>query len=217
MAGCRTKIVKVANMSVAVALFAGVATVACLNASQPVSAIASMESEITVVVDAVKVTINRINDTQLSDDEASGKAVQTYTAKNEISFTADRDAYVRIMLGDKVLWEGDVKVGQPTTAVIDMTGTPIGAYQLSLRASKVGDSLDQYAVAYFWLDYRATIPSIIGTPSAGAYVTVGGRVYSMTTVAFILLLIGVLVYLVATKYSKQELKKAPVKVKSSRR
>lgn len=217
MTSCRTKIVRAANIAVAVALFASVATTVCLNTDQSASATASMESEITVVVDAVRIAINRINDTQLSGDEASGKAVQTYTAKNEISFTTDRDAYVRIMLGDKVLWEGDAKADQPTTVVIDMTGTPIGAYQLSIRASKMGDSLNQYAVAYFWLDYRATIPSIIGAPSAGAYVTVGGRVYSMTTIAFILLLIGVLVYLVATKYSKQELKKAPAKVKPSRR
>lgn len=217
MTSCRIKIARAANIAVVVALFASVATTVCLNTGQPVSATASMESEITVVVDAVRITINRINDTQLSGDEASGKAVQTYTAKNEISFTTDRDAHVRIMFGDKALWEGDAKAGQPATAVIDMTGTPIGAYQLSLRASKMGDSLSQYAVAYFWLDYRATIPSIIGAPSAGAYVTVGGRVYSMTTIAFILLLIGVLVYLVATKYSKQELKKASVKVKSNHR
>lgn len=161
----------------------------------------SVETTISVTVDAVNVNITQINGITFDNNDEAGKsAIVTYNAKNEIHFKTDEDAHVRIMLGSKVLWEGDTKAGQPTTATIDITGNEVGVYNLQIRATKPGDDLDKYSVAFFHLDYRATVPSIIpNVPNTGMYVTMGGRVYSMTTIATVALLIAIVALLVSSK------------------
>ena len=158
-------------------------------------------------------------DTQINDSvfdnpsDASSVAIKTYDAKNEIHFRTDEDAHVKIMLGDEVLWEGDAKADQPVVAEIDLSGKGIGVYQFTLMAY-YPDGTGGFPYN-FWLDYQATIPS--NAPNTGLYVTVGGRVYSMTTLAIVLILAAVAVFLAASRGRNHEMAKAKAKAKANRK
>ena len=182
---------------------------------------ASGEATVSVTVRAVSVNIIRVNDFQFGDGVSSGTtAVKTYNAKNNVTLKTDNDAHVKIVLDGDVLWEGDTKAGQPVNATIDLSGRPVGVYQLEVRAS-FPDDLDAYSASSFWLDYQATVPSIIpgdvNAPNTGLYVTIGGRVYSMTTIAILLILAALVVFLACTRGQNREMAKAKAKVKASRK
>lgn len=175
------------------------------------------DAAVSVTVRAISVNITQINDFKFDGDiNADNVAVKTYEAKNEVHFTTDQDAHVQIVLGDDVVWEGDTRAGQPIVADIDLGGRPLGTYQFAVRASFM-DNLDAYSESYFWLDYQATVPSIINAPNTGLYVNIGGRIYSMTTIAFVLLMLGIVVFLACTRQSNKEMAKAKARAKSNRK
>ncbi|MDO4271955.1 MAG: hypothetical protein Q4C83_03190 [Candidatus Saccharibacteria bacterium] len=214
-------ICKTARATVVAGMAATVVGLSIGMVSQPVFAAddantSSAESTISVTVKAVKIDVTQINGAIFTDNaEVGSTAVRTLNAKNEVHFKTDQDAHVVIKQGDKVFWEGDTKAGQPVTATIDLTDYQVGVYTFTVEAS-LADT-EGSSLVYFHLDYRATIPSIIpggdvNAPNTGLYMTIGGRVYSMTTIALILLLAAVMVYLICRKMGdKQE---APVKAKS---
>lgn len=175
---------------------------------------ASGEATITVTVDAVTIDIIKINGTVFGGSvEPGAVAVKTFNAKNDIHLRTDKDSKVQIIIGDKVLWEGETKAGQPVTATIDLTGYPVDVYKLKIKATADDGSIAEAAA---WLDYQATLPSIlpdggVDAPNTGLYVTIGGRVYSMTTVAFLLILLALVIYLVSSRASKHEVAKAKTK------
>lgn len=183
------------------------------------------ESKVNVTVDAAVVTITKINGVDVS---AGVPAVDTRSPQNDVHFKVSEDAHVKIVLGDKVLWEGDAKADQPINAHIDLNGAATGIYDIAIRASKTGVDEKHYTQQFFRLNYRPTIPSIIpdntdnvvnrnwrpSAPNTGLYVTVGGHVYSMTTVAFLAILVAVMVYLIANKFSEK--KKVAVTAKTSK-
>ena len=206
-----------------------VVAVAATNIGQTAQAAELLEggskSTISVEVRAVQITITQINDTVFDNQSlVDNIAIRTYQSKNEVHFKANQDAHVTLMLGDKVLWEGDVKKDQPTVATFDLGETAVGIYNLALRGYTTEDR-EHYSVTFFHLDYRAMIPSIIpdndqtvihsngnvSAPNTGMYVTIGGRVYSMTTVAFLLLLTAVAVFLICSKFGKRQPATATVK------
>lgn len=214
-----SRMVMVAGMAMAVAAM----PVAIAGNVSPVHAAtsASGEATVSVTVRAVSVNIIRVNDFQFGDGIGSGTtAVKTYNAKNNVTLKTDNDAHVKIVLDGDVLWEGDTKAGQPVNATIDLNGRPVGVYQLEVRAS-FPDDLDAYSTSSFWLDYQATVPSIIpggvNAPNTGLYVTIGGRVYSMTTIAILLILAALVVFLACTRGQNREMAKAKAKVKASRK
>lgn len=179
------------------------------------------EATISVTVESIKAEITQINNSVFnSPDEAASVAIKTYNAKNEIHFKTDEDGHVKIMLGDEVMWEGDTKADQPVVAEIDLTGKPVGVYQFTLMVYYPdGDGGFPYN---FWLDYQATIPSIIpggdiNAPNTGLYVTIGGRVYSMTTLAIVLILAAVVVFLATTRGRNHEMAKAKARAKSNKK
>ena len=178
---------------------------------------ASSEVPVTVTVRRVKVNITQVNDLKFEGDVNSDNvAIKTYEAKNEVHFTTDQDAHVQIILGDDVVWEGDTKAGQPIVATVDLNGRPVGVYQFTMRASFL-DGPEGYSDSHFWLDYQATVPSIINAPNTGLYVSIGGRIYSMTTIAFVLLMLGIVVFLACTRQSNKEMAKAKARAKSNRK
>ena len=214
-----SRMVMVAGMAMAVVAM----PVAIAGNASPVHAVtsASGEATVSVTVRAVSVNIIRVNDFQFGDGVSSGTtAVKTYNAKNNVTLKTDNDAHVKIVLDGDVLWEGDTKAGQPVNATIDLNGRPVGVYQLEVRAS-FPDDLDAYSTSSFWLDYQATVPSIIpgdvNAPNTGLYVTIGGRVYSMTTIAILLILAALVVFLACTRGQNREMAKAKAKVKASRK
>lgn len=184
----------------------------------------STESVFNVRVDAAKIDILRINDTDVRDGVAVG---DTTNPKNSIHFKVDSDAYAKIVIGDKVLWQGDVKAGQPVDAQIDLGNTAAGVYDFAIRAYKDKNNTSSYSQQFFRLNYKPIIPSIIPddtgkvinknlnpkAPNTGLYVTIGGHIYSMTTVAFLAILVAVAVYLIANKFSE---KKVAVTAKTSK-
>lgn len=185
-------------------------------------------STVSVRIRAVATTITQVNNSRFDNNEQAGSvAIKTQESKNQVHFKTDNDAHVKIVLGDKVLWEGDTKAGQPVTAMIDLGTTAPGIYNIAIKAA-LKDNLDHPQTVYFHLDYQATIPSIIpdnnGTiydkggvkaPNTGMYVTMGGRVYSMSTVSLVLLLMAVAVFLICTK-GRKETAKATVKAKTAK-
>lgn len=179
------------------------------------------EATISVTVESIKAEITQINGSVFDNPaDASSVAIKTYDAKNEVHFKTDEDAHVKIMLGDEVVWEGDTKADQPAVAEIDLTGKPIGVYQFTLMAY-YPDGTGGFPYN-FWLDYQATIPSIIpggdiNAPNTGLYVTIGGRVYSMTTLAIVLILAAVAVFLAASRGRNHEMAKAKARAKSNRK
>lgn len=187
---------------------------------------ASTESVLTVNVDSVSVNITKINNTDVRDGVA---ATDTTQPQNAIHFRTDRNAYVKIVIGDKVMWEGDVKAGQPVTAQIDLGNTAAGIYDFSIRAYKDKDSVGSYTQQFFRLNYRPIIPSIIPddtgkvihknlnpkAPNTGLYINVGGHIYSMTTVAFLAILVAVMVYLIANRFSEKNKATATAKTSKS--
>ena len=212
-----------ATLVVGMATAVVAAPLATLGLPQIASAATSAggDATVTVTVKSIKAEITQINSSVFDNPaDASSVAIKTYDAKNEIHFKTDDDAHVKIMLGDDVLWEGDTKADQPTVAEIDLSGRAIGVYQLTLMAYYPdGDGGYPYN---FWLDYQATIPSIIpggdiNAPNTGLYVTIGGRVYSMTTLAIVLILAAVAVFLAATRGRNHEMAKAKAKAKSNRK
>lgn len=214
-----SRMVMVAGMAMAVVAM----PVAIAGNASPAHAAtsASGEATVSVTVRAVSVNIIRVNDFQFGDGISSETtAVKTYNAKNNVTLKTDNDAHVKIVLGGDVLWEGDTKAGQPVNATIDLNGRPVGVYQLEVRAS-FPDDLDAYSTSSFWLDYQATVPSIIpgdvNAPNTGLYVTIGGRVYSMTTIAILLILAALVVFLTCTRGQNREMAKAKAKVKASRK
>lgn len=224
-----TTVDKVMQKLSRVTLVVGMATavvaapLATLGVPQIASAATSVggDATVSVTVESIKAEITQINGSVFDNPSDAGSvAIKTYDAKNEIHFKTDDDAHVKIMLGDDVLWEGDTKADQPTVAEIDLSGRAIGVYQLTLMAYYPdGDGGYPYN---FWLDYQATIPSIIpggdiNAPNTGLYVTIGGRVYSMTTLAIVLILAAVAVFLAATRGRNHEMAKAKAKAKSNRK
>ena len=214
-----SRMVMVAGMAMAVVAM----PVAIAGNVSPAHAVtsASGEATVSVTVRAVSVDIIRVNDFQFGDGVSSGTtAVKTYNAKNSVTLKTDNDAHVKIVLDGDVLWEGDTKAGQPVNATIDLNGRPVGVYQLEVRAS-FPDDLDAYSTASFWLDYQATVPLIIpgdvNAPNTGLYVTIGGRVYSMTTIAILLILAALVVFLACTRGQNKEMAKAKAKVKAGRK
>lgn len=215
-----SRVTLVVGMATAVAA----APLATLGVPQIASAATSVggDATVSVTVRAVSVDIIRVNDFQFGDGISSETtAVKTYNAKNNVTLKTDNDAHVKIVLDGDVLWEGDTKAGQPANATIDLNGRPVGVYQLEVRAS-FPDDLDAYSTSSFWLDYQATIPSIIpggdiNAPNTGLYVTIGGRVYSMTTLAIVLILAAVAVFLAATRGRNHEMAKAKARAKSNRK
>ena len=212
-----------ATLVVGMATAVVAAPLATLGVPQIASAATSVggDATVSVAVESIKAEITQINSSVFDNPaDASSVAIKTYDAKNEIHFKTDDDAHVKIMLGDDVLWEGDTKADQPTVAEIDLSGRAIGVYQLTLMAYYPdGDGGYPYN---FWLDYQATIPSIIpggdiNAPNTGLYVTIGGRVYSMTTLAIVLILAAVAVFLAATRGRNHEMAKAKAKAKSNRK
>ena len=176
------------------------------------------EATISVTVDTINVDITQINDFTFEGDiDHSNVAVKTYEAKNEVHFTTDQDAHVQIILGGDVVWEGDTKAGQPVVATVDLSGRPVGVYQFTMRVSFPNDADGGYSESSFWLDYQATVPSIINAPNTGLYVNIGGRIYSMTTIAFVLLMLGIVVFLACTRQSNKEMAKAKARAKSNRK
>ncbi len=212
-----------ATLVVGMATTVVAAPLATLGVPQIASAATSVggDATVSVTVESIKAEITQINGSVFDNPSDAGSvAIKTYDAKNKIHFKTDDDAHVKIMLGDDVLWEGDTKADQPTVAEIDLSGRAIGVYQLTLMAYYPdGDGGYPYN---FWLDYQATIPSIIpggdiNAPNTGLYVTIGGRVYSMTTLAIVLILAAVAVFLAATRGRNHEMAKAKAKAKSNRK
>ena len=212
-----------ATLVVGMATAVVAAPLTMLGSPQQASAVTSMggDATVSVTVDKIKAEITQINDSVFDNpSDASSVAIKTYDAKNEIHFRTDEDAHVKIMLGDEVLWEGDAKADQPVVAEIDLSGKGIGVYQLTLEAY-YPDGTGGYPYN-FWLDYQATIPSIIpggdiNAPNTGLYVTVGGRVYSMTTLAIVLILAAVAVFLAASRGRNHEMAKAKARAKSNKK
>lgn len=223
-----SKSVKVATVAVASTIMA--TTTLCVGLANwtPAMAVATSaggDALVTVTVRAVQVTITQINNTYFDKGEAGSTAVDTYDAKNEIHFKTDYDAHVQIVLGDEVLWQGDTKAGQPVVAQIDLGDRTVGLYQLSLRAAFM-DAPDNFATHDCWLNYRAIIPSIIpggdvNAPNTGMYVKIGGRIYSMSTAAFVLLLMAIIVFLLCTRHQDDDDKsikaQAKARVKAKRK
>lgn len=193
-------------------------TIATVNAPLAQAATTGADSPVVVTVDAITTSITQVNGTKFNNnDEVDSIAVRTYDATNEVHFKTDADAHVKLVLGDKVLWEGDTKADQPATAKFDLGKTSVGIYNIAIRAYTPGQD-KSYSVTFFHLDYRATIPSVVPdngnnniydnggveAPNTGLYMTIGGRIYSMTTVAVVLLLTAIAVYLICSKYSKKE-------------
>lgn len=216
-----SKSVKVATVAVASAIMA--TTTLCVGLANwtPAMAVATSaggDALVTVTVRAVQVIITQINNTYFDGGEASSTAVDTYDAKNEVHFRTDHDAHVQIVLGDEVLWQGDSKAGQPVVAQIDLGDRTVGLYQLSVRAAFM-DDLNNFTPYDFWLNYRAIIPSIIpggdvNAPNTGMYVKIGGRIYSMSTVAFVLLLMAIIVFLLCTRYQDDDDKAIKARAKT---
>ena len=191
-------------------------TVSGMHSAMAASAVGS-EATVSVTVKSVLANITQINSFLFDDNISSDNvAVKTYEAKNEVHFTTDQDAHVQIILDGDVIWEGDTKAGQPVVADIDMGKRSAGVYKFAIRAA-FPDDLDAYSESYFWLDYQATVPSIINAPNTGLYVNIGGRIYSMTTIAFVLLMLGIVVFLACTRQSNKEMAKAKARAKSNRK
>lgn len=215
------RLAKIGTITLATLAITGAAT-GIIN--QNLAKVAELKGEVMVKVDAIKITITKINDQIIEGDkDLSSFAFRTLDAKNKIHFKADRNAKIKIVLKDKVLWQGEVEAGKPVVADVDLTGMQVGVYSLAVRAYEAGNT--NYSQTFFYLDYRAAIPSIIpggdvNAPNTGLYMTIGGRAYSMTTVATISLLTAVLIYLVATRYSKNKIDpvkaNAKAKAKASR-
>lgn len=173
---------------------------------------------VTVNVNRINLGITQVNDFTFDGNiSADNVAVKTYEAKNEVHFTTDQDAHVQIILDGDVIWEGDTKAGQPVTVTVDLGGRPLGVYQLIMHVAPTDGSSDGYDEGSFWLDYQATVPSIINAPNTGLYVNIGGRIYSMTTIAFVLLMLGIVVFLACTRQSNKEMAKAKARAKSNRK
>lgn len=217
----------------AVAMVAGTVSMAGQNAGAQglVESTSGAGATITMTVNALSINILQVNGQSFgNNDEANSTAIKTQSAVSEVHFKTDGDAYVKIVLGDKVLWEGNTKAGQPVTAYIDLGQTAPGVYNLAIRAAQSRDEADHYSVAFFHLNYQATIPSIIPdnnneniynnggvkAPNTGWYVTAGGRLYSMTTVATVVLLIAVVIFLAASKARKQAAEPAKATTKKTK-
>lgn len=175
------------------------------------------DATISVNVRAISVDIIQVNGFEFSGDQQSNSvAVKTYTAQNNIHFRTDYDAHVKIILDGTVLWEGDTKADQPAVADIDLGDRPVGTYRFTVRAAFT-DNPDSYSESYFWLDYQPTVPSIINAPNTGMYVKIGGRMYSMSTIALVLLLSAIIVFLLCTRHRDEEMAKAKVRAKANRK
>lgn len=160
------------------------------------------DTSVTVKVDNINIKILKVNDYEVKGQDITNLAFRTLSTKNKITFTTDSDTKVEIKLKDKVLWSGEVKANQPTTADVDLAGVAVGTHSLSIRAA-IGDT-GNYSNQYVNLDYRAVVPSIVPggdvlAPKTGLYVNLAGQSYSMTTIAIFVLLSAVVVYMVSAK------------------
>lgn len=166
------------------------------------------ESKITVRVRAFKITIGSINGEPINTSDSGNQTISTQKAINHIRFRVDEKAYVKIVSGNKVLWEGWAESGQPVDAKIDLSDFNAGTYEFSIRASTDKKAADQnkYSEVKFFLTYEPTLPSITG-PNTGMYVKIGGRIYSMTTVAILVILIGAIVLLTTSQSGRRSEKK----------
>lgn len=167
----------------------------------------SSEATVSVTIDKIEVTILEINGDKFSNDkEASETAIRTLNNENTVKFTADRDAHIKIVSDGKTLWEGDVKAGQVNEVKFSLAESKVGIHAIEIQSSIPGVS--GYSVAHFSVDYRPVIPSIIpsigpsdngktnaNAPNTGLYFNLGGQMYSATTIAIVLLLAAVIVYL----------------------
>lgn len=222
MAHAKTTKTRLSQAAVVAGLTAAVMGLAAFTVNTPAALAAESsgaDSTFIVNVNAIKISVMQVNSTVFNNnDEADSIAVRTYDAKNHVHFKTDSDAYVKLVMGDKVLWEGETKADQPVSANFDLGKTSVGIYNISIRAYDSKDETDHYSRVFFHLDYRATIPSIIPdngnnniydnggvkAPNTGMYVTIGGRIYSMSTVALVVLLTAVAIFLICSKYGRQE-------------
>lgn len=169
------------------------------------------DSVISVKVDKITVRITQINGLVYQGDHQLGNITAgTYTTKNTVHLRADKNARVKIVFGGKVLWRGDLVAGQPTAVEIDLGDVPLGIHSLTVWAGN--DENDQHhSEMYFRLHYLASVPSILPdhnetmphprsgevslrAPSAGLYINIAGRAYSLVT----LVSLGVLLVALAS-------------------
>lgn len=169
------------------------------------------DSVISVKVDKITVRITQINGLVYQGDHQLGNITAgTYTTKNTVHLRADKNARVKIVFGSKVLWHGDLVAGRPTAVEIDLGDVPLGIHSLTVWAGN--DENDQHhSEMYFRLHYLASVPSILPdhnettphprsgevslrAPSAGLYINIAGRAYSLVT----LVSLGVLLVALAS-------------------
>ena len=168
------------------------------------------DSVISVKVDKITIRITQINGLVYQGDHQLGNITDgTYTTKNTVHLRADKNARVKIVFGGKVLWHGDLVAGRPTAVEIDLGDVPLGIHSLTVWAGN--DENDQHhSEMYFRLHYLASVPSIlpdhnetmphppsgevsIRTPSAGLYINIAGRAYSLVTLVSLGVLLAALV------------------------
>lgn len=199
------------------------ATVLSVNGgviSTPTAKATSSIAEVNVAVSGTVIEVTNINGTGITDQSTlNNTAIKTIDGKNKVTFKADKSGHAKIVAVDKVLWEGDIEAGVPVTAEFTLPNLTVGTHGLAIRVNLPGS--DKYTQVFFNLDYRAVVPSIIPggdvlAPNTGLYMTIGGHVYSATTIAILLILTAVAIYLISTRYTKRsELAKAKAKAKSS--
>ena len=168
------------------------------------------DSVISVKVDKITVRITQINGLVYQGDHQLGNITAgTYTTKNTVHLRADKNARVKIVFGSKVLWHGGLVAGQPTAVEIDLGDVPLGIHSLTVWAGN--DENDQHhSEMYFRLHYLASVPSILPdhnetmphprsgevslrAPSAGLYINIAGRAYSLVTLVSLGVLLAALV------------------------
>lgn len=169
------------------------------HAADPTPASSSAEATISVTIDRIELTILEVNGTKFGDnEEANNTAIRTLNSENTVKFKADRDAHVKLVADGKVLWEGDVKAGEVKEVKFTLANTNVGVHAIEIQGSIPG--INGYSQSRFSVDYRPVIPSIIpsggvNAPNTGLYFNLGGQMYSATTIAIVLLLATVIVYL----------------------
>lgn len=189
---------------------------------------ASAEAKITVTVVRNDIHVSKFNDSVQNassrDADRSSFSIITYKRRNTMAFRADKDGYVRLYNGDKIIWQGSVKGGESNSITFDIGDVDPGIYNLHLRLneSKDADANHGYTEIRIRVDYRAAIPTILpGNTGAdlAMYVNIGGRLYSLTTAIVVLALILALVVLLSEKreYNNKHAKEILAKKKRIQR
>lgn len=214
-------------------LAAGVLTITGLMLS-PVTNVAqadsSMQQQITVkVLSGVKVSVKKVN------DKEPAKGSITYSKHNTMRLTSDKDAKVSIKYGNNVLWQGELKKGQATDIAFNLPGGP-GKYELTIFAEDLKDSRN-HGSTQIVIDYRAILPPLIpggntdnqgnkdndksnvNAPNTGAYVMIGNYAFSTSTIAVLVILIALAVFVYASrdKILRRQLATAKAVAKADRK